>query len=1619
MQRTLWIACLLSGLTLAPAAQWPMKQRDVANTGRADYTVPASRLNATFFDSLRWQKRTPNSPDEGNLGSSTMVFFDGSGPNGADLVVCGYHWPKGTQGMDRHTGAFFWAGNPDGGESIGNLSAAFSLDGRTVYVANDNSVHPQMAFSATVGPDVYWHNGGDTNATLLGAWSPKVAADGRIFTHGWCDEIGALTDDGSALHETWRAAASVSSCWNSPALLVETGGMLVVSGGRSGLVKAFDGATGAEVWSVDMGHGTDADATVDPLSGNIYLPVGFDSVYVVGLNRRGQPLWNAVAKPVHVYQSGQNNPQRVQGPGCLSHDGSTYYFQTVSQQGDGQLYAISTIDGSLKWSFDSHSGGWEDSWSSPVVTPNGVLVVGNNLGGTYYALRDIGSSAAVLDTLPTAGGMANSSATLAPDGVLYLPARLPWTQTNGDSEIPTRQTENLFNAFNLDGVAGTVLPAPTGLHGSALNRAVSLSWSPDTNSAFARYAVYRAAAPFTSIVGLTPVGSVTNQNQPAFTDQAVLNAYAYYYAVTTVSTSGDETNLVSSIGPLVPAAPQWPMRQRDAQNTGRADFTVPANRLNATFFNAIRWQKRAPGSPNDGGLNTSTMVFYDGVGPNGASLVVGGYHWPKGVQGMDRQTGKFFWAGNPDGGESIGANSAAFSPDGLTVYISNDNTPHPQMAFSAAFGPDVYWHNGADANATLLGAWSPKVAPDGRIFSHGWCSEIGALTDDGLALRQTWFADPSLDNCRNNPALLVDGPGMLVVSGGRSGLVKAFDGLTGAEVWSINAGVSTDGDATIDPQTGHIYLPLGVDSIFVTGLNKQGQPLWDQPVKLVYGYQSGQNNPQRVQSEGCLSQDGSTYYFQTVSEQGDGCLYAIHTADGSVAWSFNTHSQATEELCSSPVVTANGVLIVGNNHGGTYYALRDTGTAAEVLATLTVADGATASSSATLSPDGLLYLPARLAWVQSNGDNETPSQANENLFNAFDLNATPQITLPPPPNQRAHRSNGSVLLSWHAVADPGGQFSHYAIYRSSQPFTSLSGLTPIATISNRLTVQVSDFSVTNGGAYYYFIATVSLAGIFSDVVAAIGPIVPVDETDLQVVCIARTPRFPRYDPIYTYYEVTEPSGFGPYGFTAATGLGSGQTTNTPRWPALGAPVTYTATVRNRGTNPWTNSIPATWQWDGVTVSNPVVSGPLATGATTTFSLVRPWDGQAHEASFTLNCADARNDNNSLSIHTKSVPYLTYIDESFYDQFISASRAYTNAATDDLIDWLNRHMRRFNQMFADAQCEKRVHYDVLELLSDTAPDPAIAIPAFAIFPFRYHAGEGGDARLSGYYSATDDIDYGLLHEMGHQLGLIDLYQMDIWPDANLVSGLTYFPWDDLMRTVMPFLSPDSALAMNHWVDQAHGYYGQYLYGIPARVQLRLLDAAGQPLPNATVRMYQLCDRPGIGKLITPQVKAQGITGIDGIWELPNVPIDPAKVPPLPTGDILRDNPFGYVAVVGGNGVLHFEIESAGQTNYAWLGIVDANTAYYRGQTNLAVFERQWSASGVASAPMLLAPVAPILNQGLFHLQAIGGAPRVPIILETSPNLQQWQPVSTNTALSDTLELAVPAEAQPAQFYRARQ
>lgn len=997
------------------------------------------------------------------------------------------------------------------------------------------------------------------------------------------------------------------------------------------------------------------------------------------------------------------------------------------------------------------------------------------------------------------------------------------------------------------------------------------------------------------------------------------------------------TALLFAAGGMADAA-TWQMRGHDIWNSGRADFSVPADRQNGNLLNIFAWQTPSPGSPNEGNLSTTQMTFFDGVGPSGKDIVVGGYHWPKGVQAMDRHTGAFFWSGNPGGGESIGTIAPAFSNNGHTIYVMNDGPSGPLMAFAATTGPSAFWDNSEDPYPWQLSGGSPKVSPDGRIFMHCWSDRIYGGTDYGASIGTSWIAATQTYTCYNQPAIYQDGSTLKVITGGRYNSVVCF-GAAGAAIWSYNTGMGTDSDATVDPSNGNIYIAAG--NVYVIGLTKDGAALWSPAVKRVY---NGSGNAENPGSCGCLGYDGSTYYLHTNSSQGTGKLYAVNTSDGSLKWSYVTGGKGWEGYSSSPIVTQNGIIIVGNNGGGTYYAIRDDGTQGTLIDSFQVDSGGSASASASLSPDGLLYLPLRTLWATPNGGGAVPTQQTANLFTCLDLKSGATSILPPPTNQSAIALNHAVALSWKPVIDASGVFDHYAVYRATSAFTSVAGKTPIATVTGLPSSSYSDSTALNGTHYHYAITTVTTGGGEVKTINSIGPRTPRNETDLQVVSISRTPFYPRFLPIYSYFAITEPSGFGPYYSGAATGLSGGQTAGTKRVPNIGDSVTYTATVRNRGTNSWpsTTAISGTWKVDGATVSSPSQSVTLNPGNTTTFTYVRTWDNVSHDIAFTINVTDARPANNALNVDTKAVGFLTYIDASYLENY-RESTSWPLHKYDDLIDWLNSHMVRFNQMFAEANTPKRVHYDILQVINDSDPDPATDTTPFAIFPFRYHAAEG-DARGSGYYSPSEDIDYGLLHEEAHQLGLIDIYQLDLGPEANLVSGAGYSAVDCLMRTCAPFLSEFSAYGMTDWQNTAHGYYGQFIYNLPRTMQVRVLGFDGNPLPGATVKMYQKCNRPGLGTVISTQIKAQGTTDSNGIFVLPNVPINQSIQPPVYTGDVLHDNPFGYLDVVGSNGVLYFRAEYNGGVSYFWLDITEAMVAYFRGQTTLATFDKQVSLGG---------------------------------------------------------------------------
>lgn len=1009
-------------------------------------------------------------------------------------------------------------------------------------------------------------------------------------------------------------------------------------------------------------------------------------------------------------------------------------------------------------------------------------------------------------------------------------------------------------------------------------------------------------------------------------------------------------------------ADSWPMKQRDQYHTGRADFVVPASRMNDSFFDIILWQTPAPGSPGEGDFGGSSMSFFDGAGPEGGDIVTGTYHWPKGVQGMDRHTGKTFWYGNPAGGEYIANVTPAFSVEGTSIYVINDSTPAngPLMAFSPVDGPSVFRDNHNDPNPNHLGLGSPVICwNDGRIFAYNWYDRPYGAWDSGSDIAEIWAAPQPTYSCLNEPSVWTNSEnGEIIVSVGRGGFMMAFDDFQNV-TWQTAMPTGTDMTPTIDPDSGNIYVAVGTDHIYVVGLDISGSPLWD--AAHVHDF-NPVTHPERAIGTGCLSFDGTTYYFQTVSEQGTGKLYAINTSDGSLKWTCDTQSKGWENHWACPIITQNNIIVVGNNDNDTYFAIEDQGQDNPVLLdTLAVDESGSACNSVTLSSDGLLYLPMRISWTAGNGNGQMPDYTMQNLFCALDLTEDAQTILYPPGKQRAVAGNGSVLLKWIQVQDPAGVFDHYAIYRDTAAFSSVEGLTPLATVSMIDTLSYRDDTAENGTSYYYAITTVTTSGGEVKAIHAIGPRTPRDETDLQVVSISRTPYYPRYCVNYLYSLITEESGFGPYWCSAATGFCDGQDENTKRWPEMDETMTYTARVRNRGTNTIYENIVITWEIDGAVVDQYDSMTFLMPGETKTWDYILPWDDQFHDIRFSIDIIDARPENNSLESNTLAVGFLTYIDESFVEQFREEwSGNWPNTQTDDVIDWLNMHMKRFNQLFAEANCQKRVHYDVLEVLDDLAEDPQEPAPIhFAIFPFRYHWDTDNDPRLSGYYHTDDDIDYGLLHEMGHQLGMIDVYQFDLSGEQNQINGQGYSAHDDLMRGCSPFIAEFHSLAMNHWLKVPHGYYGQFLYNLPQTIQLRLLDYKGRPLNGAAVRIYQICERDGVGKVISDQMKAEITTDENGICTLPNVPIDPSLVPPVPTGDTLQDNPFGYVHVVGTNGVLLFRVEYNEGIDYCWLDITEACVAYWKGQTDTAVFERQLVLGG---------PVIGIMPKDLAELTA---------------------------------------------------
>ncbi len=220
------------------------------------------------------------------------------------------------------------------------------------------------------------------------------------------------------------------------------------------------------------------------------------------------------------------------------------------------------------------------------------------------------------------------------------------------------------------------------------------------------------------------------------------------------------------------------------------------------------------------------------------------------------------------------------------------------------------------------------------------------------------------------------------------------------------------------------------------------------------------------------------------------------------------------------------------------------------------------------------------------------------------------------------------------------------------------------------------------------------------------------------------------------------------------------------------------------------------------------------------------------------------------------------------------------------------------------------------------------------------------KVSAYYDPTTDIDWAWIHEMSHQMSLIDHYMSNVEFPFNHVlnrEGLRMnigFHWP---ATNSIMFGGDTSPYTAPWVYDSHtaggvksnfgyrnGFYGDYQFDIPLHNSLRFLDGAGQPAASVQVSLYRKLNLPGMPADVDNLPEISGTTDADGILRLPNLPANGGVS--TPTGHTLRDNPFGMVDIVGEQNRYLVKIVKGEHEEFQWLDITPFNLAYWQGHTD---------------------------------------------------------------------------------------
>jgi len=177
-------------------------------------------------------------------------------------------------------------------------------------------------------------------------------------------------------------------------------------------------------------------------------------------------------------------------------------------------------------------------------------------------------------------------------------------------------------------------------------------------------------------------------------------------------------------------------------------------------------------------------------------------------------------------------------------------------------------------------------------------------------------------------------------------------------------------------------------------------------------------------------------------------------------------------------------------------------------------------------------------------------------------------------------------------------------------------------------------------------------------------------------------------------------------------------------------------------------------------------------------------------------------------------------------------------------------------------------------------------------------------FSGGYDPVTDVDWALVHELSHQVGLIDLYNLNLSstsvkvldreggrPTWGSAGPARPDGWRRHRAHLDPHLySSHSAGGISATKGYRRGYYGEYQFDIPEQNTLLILDNQGNPAGDVQVALYQRTGPPKLDGRIGPgqHTRDHRTTDADGRLLLADRPAGGGVT--TRTGHTLRDKPL---------------------------------------------------------------------------------------------------------------------------------